>query len=104
MKQIIDTFQIGDIQDTFYKKINPTAYFNYLKKKKIIPSAFAVVMGSLISGIVKILTKDLIIPLSKGKVKKLYKNLRNAPKLYGALVINFFVTTYILFVVGSFFE
>jgi len=98
MKQIIDNF------NKTHPPWHPNAYFNYLKKKKIIPSAFAVVMGSLISGIVKILTKDLILPFSKGNFKKLYKNLKNAPKLYGALIINFFVTTYILFVIGSFFE
>lgn len=99
MRQLIQNFTVVD-----HSHWHPKAYFNYLKNKKIIPSAFAVVMGSLISGIVKILTKDLILPFSKGNFKKLYKNLKNAPKLYGALIVNFLVTTYMLFVIGSYFE
>ena len=101
MKLFLDTFQ-G--KQSILSKISVFAYFDYLQSKNIIPRAFGIVMGSLIAGIVKILTKDIIIPFSKGKFKKLYKNLRNAPKLYGALLINFLFTTYMLFVVGSFFE
>ncbi len=84
--------------------ISPGAYFQFLKAKKVIPKTVVLVMGTLIAGIVKKMIKDFIYPLSKGRVELVKKRLLDAPQLYGALLLNIVVTTYLLFVVSALFE
>ena len=78
------------------------AYASFIKEKNILGAAIGVVMGSLISQIVKKVAEDIITPLSKGKVKEIKKNVNF--KLYMGLVINFITTSYILFVLTKFIE
>ena len=85
-------------------EISPHAYLQFLKAKKVIPKTVVLVMGTLISSIVKKMIKDFIYPLSKGRINKVKKRLLNAHKLYGALLINVIITTYLLFVISSFFD
>ena len=42
-------------------------YLDFLNSKNIIPSAFAVVIGSLISNMVQKIVNNLITPISKGE-------------------------------------
>ena len=78
------------------------AYSQFIKDKNILGAAIAVVMGSLISQFVQKIAKDIITPLSKGKVKQIKKNVNF--KLYMGLVINFMTTSYILFALTQFIE
>ena len=91
--------QINNIHNSPY---GTRAYSNFIKEKNILGAAIGVVMGSLISQIVKKIAKDIINPLSKGKVKQIKKNVNF--KLYMGLVINFITTSYILFVLTKFIE
>lgn len=73
-------------------------YLEFLNSKNIIPSAFAVVIGSLISNMVQKIVNDLITPISKGK-----KPIINLTEL-SLEMVNFIVITYILFIVSDYLE
>ena len=73
-------------------------YLEFLNSKNIIPSAFAVVIGSLISNMVQKVVNDLITPISKGK-----KPIINLTEL-SLEMVNFIVITYILFIVSDYLE
>jgi len=71
-------------------------YLNFLNSKNIIPSAFAVVIGSLISNMVQKIVNDLITPISKGE-----KPIINLTEL-SLEMVNFVIITYILFIVSDY--
>ena len=73
-------------------------YLEFLNSKNIIPSAFAVVIGSLISNMVQKIVNDLVTPISKGE-----KPIINLTEL-SLEIINFIVITYILFIVSDYIE
>jgi len=73
-------------------------YFAFLNSKNIIPSAFAVVIGSLISNIVKKIVDDFIKPISKGE-----KPIFNFTEL-GLEILNFIIITYVLFIISDYLE
>ena len=78
-----------------YKK---KEYLNFLKSQNIIPSAFAIVTGSLITNLIKKIIDDVINPLSNGN--KPIINLKE----FGLEVINFILVTYILFIISDYLE
>lgn len=71
-------------------------YIDFLNSKNIIPSAFAVVIGSLISNMVQKIVNDLITPISKGE-----KPIINLTEL-SLEMVNFIIITYILFIVSDY--
>ena len=73
-------------------------YLEFLNSKNIIPSAFAVVIGSLISNMVQKIVSDLITPISKGE-----KPIINLTEL-SLEMVNFIVITYILFIISDYIE
>ena len=85
-----------------YSEYGLHGYSKFIKEKNILGAAIGVVMGSLISQIVKKIAKDIITPFSKGKMKQIKKNVNL--KLYTGLVINFITTSYILFVLTKIIE
>lgn len=85
-----------------YSEYGLHGYAKFIKEKNILGAAIGVVMGSLISQLVKKIAKDIITPFSKGKIKQIKKNVNF--KLYTALTINFITTSYILFVLTKIIE
>lgn len=73
-------------------------YLEFLNSKNIIPSAFAVVIGSLISNMVQKIVSNLITPISKGE-----KPIINLTEL-SLEMVNFIIITYILFIVSDYLE
>jgi len=73
-------------------------YLEFLNSKNIIPSAFAVVIGSLISNMVQKIVSNLITPISKGE-----KPIINLTEL-SLEMVNFVIITYILFIVSDYLE
>ena len=71
-------------------------YLEFLNSKNIIPSAFAVVIGSLISNMVQKIVSNLITPISKGE-----KPIINLTEL-SLEMVNFVIITYILFIVSDY--
>ena len=74
------------------------AFFQFLKKKKLVQGALTIVMGTLISGIMKKFQEDFIIPFATRKWKKLGNSFKTLPKVYPALFINFFFGAYTLYI------
>ena len=85
-----------------YSEYGIHEYSKFIKEKNILGAAIGVVMGSLISQIVKKIAKDIITPFSKGNIKQIKKNVNF--KLYTGLIINFITTSYILFVLTKMIE
>ena len=85
-----------------YSEYGLHGYAKFIKEKNILGAAIGVVMGSLISQLVKKIAKDIITPFSKGKINQIKKNVNF--KLYTALTINFITTSYILFVLTKLIE
>lgn len=66
----------------------------YLDKKDILTAAISLVMGNIISDIVKKIADEIISPLGRGEFNKLKKiSLRE----YFFLISNFIITSYMLF-------
>ena len=83
--------------------IGPEAFLQFITNKKIIPSTVVLVMGSLISSFVRKIIKDFVYPLAKGHLKKVKRNALFAMKAYPIMLINIVVTTYLLFIISTFF-
>ncbi len=62
--------------------------------------AFTIVIGSLITEIVKKIVNDIVLPLSKGQFKTVNENVILME--YIAMIINFIVTVYILYNISEF--
>jgi len=83
--------------------IGPHAFLQFITDKKIVPNTVVLVMGSLISSFVRKIIKDFVYPLAKAKWNKVKKNLVFAWTAYPIMLINIVVTTYLLFIISTFF-
>jgi large-conductance mechanosensitive channel len=72
-----------------------SGYLNFLKSKDILPTVVALIVGGLVSEIINRIKDDVILPLSKLDYKTIWE--RVSIKEYIALVINFFMQTFILY-------
>jgi len=74
-------------------------YIEFISNKNILPTAIALVLGAIVTDIVRKLKDDIIIPLSKFDFKTLLKkfDLRE----YLGLTIHFFLQTYLLFMLSK---
>jgi large-conductance mechanosensitive channel len=68
---------------------------NFLNEKNILISAFSIVIGNLISNIIKKLIDEIISPLSKGDLNKVKENFSLSE--YVSIILSFLITTYFLF-------
>jgi len=71
------------------------SFKKFLNEKNILLSAFGIVIGNLISNIIKKLVDEVIVPLSKGNIKKLKENFSLSE--YFSIIVSFLLTTYLLF-------
>jgi len=67
-------------------------YFEFISKQKVVSSAFVLIFANLLNQIFKKLIDDIIIPYSNCENKSI--NIKE----YIGLIINFFIVTFILFV------
>jgi len=72
-----------------------SGYLNFLKSKDILPTVVALIVGGLVSEIINRIKDDVILPLSKLDYKTIWE--RVSIKEYIALIINFFMQTFILY-------
>ena len=72
-----------------------SGYLNFLKSKDILPTVVALIVGGLVSEIINRIKDDVILPLSKLDYTTICE--RVSIKEYIALIINFFMQTFILY-------
>ena len=68
-------------------------YFDYFVEKKIFAGAISVITAHMFLGIIKKFTNEWVLPKSRGEDPKIIYS------EYVALLINIFITTFILFVI-----
>jgi large-conductance mechanosensitive channel len=68
-------------------------YLEFIKESKIIEGAIMFFLGSMIKTLMMQILREVIIPVTKGKVEKLNINY----KKYVAEIIQIVVTSYLLF-------
>ena len=73
-------------------------YLKFLKNKDILPTAIAMIVGSLVMDIINRIKDDIILPLSKLELKTLYN--RVSIKEYIGLTFNFVLQTFILYLIS----
>ena len=73
-------------------------YLEFLKSKDIFPQAIAIIVGSLVMDMINRVKDDIILPLSRLELKKIYQ--RVSIKEYIALIFNFVLQTFILWLIS----
>ena len=68
-------------------------YLKFIKDSKIIEGAIMFFLGGMIKDLMTQILKEIIIPVTKGKVEKLNINYNK----YSAQIIQIIITSYILF-------
>jgi large-conductance mechanosensitive channel len=68
-------------------------FFKYLAQN--LGGAFTIVIGSLITEIVKKIVNDIVLPLSNGRFDQIKQNVN--VREYIGILINFIITVYILY-------
>lgn len=74
-------------------------YLEFISNKNILPTAIALVLGTIVTDIVRRIKDDIILPLSKFDFKTLFK--RFDIREYIGLVIHFFMQTYLLYLLSK---
>ena len=74
-------------------------YLEFISNKNILPTAIALVLGTIVTDIVRRIKDDIILPLSKFDFKTLFK--RFDIREYIGLAIHFFMQTYLLYLLSK---
>ena len=74
-------------------------YLEFISNKNILPTAIALVLGTIVTDIVRRIKDDIILPLSKFDFKTLFK--RFDIREYIGLVIHFLMQTYLLYLLSK---
>lgn len=74
-------------------------YLEFISNKNILPTAIALVLGTIVTDIVRRIKDDLILPLSRFDFKTLIK--RFDIREYIGLAIHFLMQTYLLFLLSK---
>ena len=74
-------------------------YLEFISNKNILPTAIALVLGTIVTDIVRRIKDDLILPLSRFDFKTLIK--RFDIREYIGLTIHFFMQTYLLYLLSK---
>ena len=74
-------------------------YLEFISNKNILPTAIALVLGAIVTDIVRRIKDDIILPLSKFDFETLFK--RFDIREYIGLGIHFFMQTYLLYLLSK---
>ena len=74
-------------------------YYKFISSKNILPTAIALVLGTIVTDIVRKIKDDIILPISKFDFDTLIKNFDI--REYIGLLIHFFMQTYLLFLLSK---
>jgi len=77
-------------------------YLTFIKGKDILPTAIAMIVGSLVIEIINRIKTDLILPLARLDYKALYKRISILNLMeYIGLIFNFLMQTFILYLISN---
>tara|TARA_B110000908_G_C10266591_1_gene464581 strand:+ start:3838 stop:4083 length:246 start_codon:yes stop_codon:yes gene_type:complete len=77
-------------------------YLTFIKGKDILPTAIAMIVGSLVIEIINRIKNDLILPLARLDYKAIYKRISILNLMeYIGLIFNFLMQTFILYLISN---
>jgi large-conductance mechanosensitive channel len=75
-------------------------YFDFIREKKILSSGYNIIFVSMINQIIQKIISEIIIPVTNRKFESEKININE----YFALILNLFVSTYVLYHIINFIE